>query len=444
MAERIQYEYGSKTVMELIHLQENGCLNLEPGFQRKSVWTVNDRRKLVQSVLEGYPMPSIFLYRRNESGAPVYDVIDGKQRLETLFMFSRSGGFRRDGFELKFQFEDDDRPYVWGWRELIKWDHTAEFLGYKIQTVEVRGDLSDIIDLFVRINSTGKSLTSSEKRHARYYRSPFLKEADRLAKRYRPYLLSQRVVSESHISRMKDVELITELLASIVAGGPIHGKESVDKAVGNEGLNAHTLRKASSDFQTVLKALKRMFPELHATRFRNMAEFYTLFMVVWDLQQQKMILTDRKRNRTAEMLLKRLSNGVDEVRELQRNAKGAGRGQQLYADYLLSVQRGTDDIGQRKRRAQMMQGLLAGLFEKKDERRLFSPEQRRLLWNSEEKRKCRECGEALTWTNFQADHIKPHSRGGRTELVNAALVCQPCNASKGAKRRARTRKHRAA
>jgi 5-methylcytosine-specific restriction endonuclease McrA len=30
------------------------------------------------------------------------------------------------------------------------------------------------------------------------------------------------------------------------------------------------------------------------------------------------------------------------------------------------------------------------------------------------------------------DHIKAYSRGGRTELSNAALTCGPCNASKGA------------
>ncbi|MEX0613195.1 MAG: DUF262 domain-containing protein, partial [Pirellulales bacterium] len=38
-----------------------GHLNLEPGFQRKSVWTLRDRRKFIESVLEQFPVPSIFL-----------------------------------------------------------------------------------------------------------------------------------------------------------------------------------------------------------------------------------------------------------------------------------------------------------------------------------------------------------------------------------------------
>ena len=57
-------EFGSKTILELRNLQTEGHLSLEPGFQRKSVWTMADRRKLIESVLEGYPVPSIFLYRR--------------------------------------------------------------------------------------------------------------------------------------------------------------------------------------------------------------------------------------------------------------------------------------------------------------------------------------------------------------------------------------------
>lgn len=37
----------------------------------------------------------------------------------------------------------------------------------------LRIEVGDIIDLFVRINSTGKALTTQEKRHARYFNSHF-------------------------------------------------------------------------------------------------------------------------------------------------------------------------------------------------------------------------------------------------------------------------------
>jgi 5-methylcytosine-specific restriction endonuclease McrA len=54
------------------------------------------------------------------------------------------------------------------------------------------------------------------------------------------------------------------------------------------------------------------------------------------------------------------------------------------------------------------------------------------LWNGSEEKECKKCGEVLTWDNFTIDHIKPYSKGGRTSLDNAQLMCRSCNSRKGA------------
>ena len=352
-------------------------------------------------------------------------------------MFLRVKPFHRAAFHLKYQFPGDDSNEwtgTWDWKNLEEHGRTASFLTYKLQVAEGAGDLADIVNLFVRINSTGKALTTSERRHAKFYTSPFLKEAERLAKKNREYLISQQIVSQTDIDRMRDVELVSELVASILSGGPIHKKQAVDKAVGNTATHAASLKRSISEFSATLSAVKLMFPDLRSTRFKNSAEFYSLFMVVWVMNQHKLLLNDRGRNRVAMTLLQRFSSGVDEVREQQRSATGVSPEQRIHADYLMLVQQSTDAITQRKRRGEMIQHLLDGLFERKDERRIFSEEQRRLLWNSEEKKKCTLCDDTLDWSNFQVDHIKAHSRGGKTELSNAALTCAFCNASKGAGR----------
>lgn len=433
MSDRLNNAYDTKTILELRSLQESGHLNLEPGFQRKSVWNARDRQRLIQSILEGYPVPSIFLYRREEKGKLVYDVLDGKQRLETIFMFSGVKKFKHGkGFEVRHQFPEDDVAYWYDWKDLEYYHLTAQFLSYRIQVAEVSGGLSDIVDLFVRINSTGKSLSSSEKRQAKFYKSPFLLEAKRLAKRNGPYLLKQGIVSKTGVDRMKDVELVSELIASILMGGPIHKKQAVDKAVGNTNINAKSLQKSIKEFSGTLQALKRIFPDLESTRFSNQAEFYTLFLIVHEFVQQKLNLTDGSRNQTAMKILQSFSNGVDAVRERQRTAQGARSSERMFANYLLQVQQSTDAQGPRKARMDIIRHLLNGIFESKDERRIFSVEQRRLLWNSDEKKKCKSCGKLLDWTNFQVDHVTPYSKGGKTKLSNAALLCASCNASKGA------------
>jgi len=437
MSKTLKVEYDTKTILELVNLQKQKHLNLEPGFQRKSVWSITDRRKLIQSVLEGYPVPSVFLYRREENGMPVYDVLDGKQRLETIFMFTKTKPFARDWFEVKFEFSEDEDWDWWSWKWLEKENRTANFWTYKIQVAEVSGDLSDIVDLFVRINSTGKALSTSEKRHARFYTSTFLKESEKLAKRYREFFIDNRIFGTRAIDRMKDVELVSELLASIISGGPIHKKQAVDKAVGNTSIPARTLKTSIEECSATLRAIKRMFPNLRTTRFNHLADFYSLFIVIWEMNQQKLVLTNRDKNAIAMNLLIRFSDGVDSVRERHRKAQGARSDQRMFANYLLHVQQSTDALSPRKRRCEVLRSLLSGLFESKDERRIFSPEQRRLLWNSDDRKKCSQCDSKLDWNNFQVDHKKAHSRGGKTRLGNAAIICASCNASKGARNTAK-------
>jgi len=71
------------------------------------------------------------------------------------------------------------------------------------------------------------------------------------------------------------------------------------------------------------------------------------------------------------------------------------------------------------------------IFAIKDKQRGFTREQRRIIWNSTEERKCQECGEVLTWDDFTIDHIDPHSKGGRSEIENASLMCRKHNSAKG-------------
>jgi uncharacterized protein with ParB-like and HNH nuclease domain len=103
---QLRPDFSERSIDQLLLSFRNRQINLTPGFQRKSVWTLSDRRRLIQSLVEGYPLPSIFLYQRDYNGKLIYDVIDGKQRLETLFMFMGHGQLSRDQFEAWLYLED--------------------------------------------------------------------------------------------------------------------------------------------------------------------------------------------------------------------------------------------------------------------------------------------------------------------------------------------------
>ena len=429
----VTHKTTTKSILDLQNLYDLGHLNLEPGFQRQSVWIERDRRKLIDSVLRNYPLPAIFLYKREDDGKLVFDVIDGKQRLESILMFT---GLMRGRFETRAQLPGSDTAERVNWNQLKRKGLQHLITGYEIPVIEVDGEIGDIINVFVRINSTGKALTRQEQRHARYYNSPFLKEAAKLANSYEKYFTKYAIFSSGQLSRMKHVELVCELMLSLMRGDVLNKKTALDGVMEASSLDGRQLKKASQMVKTTLNRVKSMFPDLKSTRLRQVTDFYTLAVLIGKYEQEKLILTDRRRNRLAWDLLKAFTTKVDEVRELQRKAKGVKPDQEIYREYLMTVSQMTDDVSQRRKREQLLDNILRSLFAAKDSKRGFTSEQRRIMWNTAANRVCTHqgCTTRLTWDDFTIDHINPHSKGGRSQLDNASLMCRVHNSKKGNRR----------
>ncbi|MGD8779417.1 MAG: DUF262 domain-containing protein [Ignavibacteria bacterium] len=431
----ISHESIQKTVQDISNLYTTKTksgerlLNLTPGFQRDSVWSERDRQKLIDSIVRNYPLPAIFLYRREENGEIIYDVIDGKQRLETVLMFM--GLMRGKKFWAKVQLPGEDEKDWVNWNSLNKLLKQHLITGYKLSTIEVDGDPADIIDLFVRINSTGKALTAAEKRHAKYYNSYFLKEANRVAVRYESYFKKNKILSPGQINRMKHVELVCELMASLQQGDVINKKAALDSMMKVNVVTQIQAKKLASKTISALNRVKNMFPQLYQTRFNQLSDYYSLVFLIARFENEGLVLTLKKRNMFAFELLAAFSSGVDEVRLQQKKALGVPSHLEKCREYLLTVIQSTDEYSQRKRRENIIKGLLESIFIKKDSARLFSPEQRRILWNTTDERICQKCKKPVTWSDFTVDHIRPFSKGGRTKLDNAAIMHKRCNAKKG-------------
>ena len=362
-----------------------------------------------------------FLYRRSH--------------LESILRFT---GIMRGKFSTKTQLPGKETIEIVDWALMKRRKLQHLITSYELPVIEVDGELGDIIDLFVRINSTGKALTQQEKRHARYYNSEFLREAARVAGRFEDYFLDNGIFSSGQLARMKHVEFICELMLSLIQGDVLNKKTALDRVMAATSFSGAQLRKASQMATTTLNRINRMFPQIRTTRMRQVTDFYTLAVLVGKFERERMILSDRKRNTLAWDLLKAFSTNVDEVRELQRKARGARPEQELYREYLLTVSQMTDDVNQRRKREQILRSLLGSLFSTKDEQRGFTQEQRRIIWNTASNRTCVHpgCKRKLNWSDFTIDHINPHSKGGRSQLENAAIMCREHNSAKGNRRRA--------
>lgn len=80
----VQSDRLSMSIGELAGLYERGELDIHPKFQRILRWSVEQKTKLIESLLLRIPIPPIFV---SQSIDGLWDVVDGVQRLGTIFEF---------------------------------------------------------------------------------------------------------------------------------------------------------------------------------------------------------------------------------------------------------------------------------------------------------------------------------------------------------------------
>ena len=187
-----------------LDLHDKGQLDLDPPYQRRSVWTLTDKRFFIDTVLNNYPAPPIFLHKAiDDHGHATYHVVDGKQRLQTIIEFAAG----------KLRVPDDFSNITLQkrrWKELQR-ETREQFWNY-ILIVEMLPSVTDaaIRDTFERINRNSRKLQRQEIRHARYdgWFIHFV-EAEAEKDEWKSF----GVVTAARAKRMADVQFISELFA---------------------------------------------------------------------------------------------------------------------------------------------------------------------------------------------------------------------------------------
>ena len=429
-------EFNTVTIRKMIGWYERGLLNLEPEFQRKSVWKLPQRSKLMNSILHCYPLPNVAIYKRYDEKLRCvrYDVIDGKQRLESILLFLGKLHGEDSRFEAAFTDWRDGKECTVKrpWRDMCK-KNKDQIWNFKIPVVWIEGELSEIREIFVRINSTGKALTSQEVRRAKYFSSEFLQRMTLLAEQLKGCFINMGVLSESEILRMKDVEFCSELVLSVLHGKVLDKKRALDQSMTPGFVDRRRLPRAIQDVKNTIRYLARLLPDIRATRFKKLADFYTLVVLFARYRREGKALDDAKAKREAGYLLERFGVLADKayksISEFDREAEIDPNA----LAYIQTVRDSVDSEAHRRERERVIEDILKNVFDQKDRRRTFTEVQRRIIWANTKRKKCYKCGRELKWSNFEIDHVYPYSKGGKTTIENSAIICKHCNCEKGAK-----------
>lgn len=158
-----RYEEGDIFVPQYDPDQTEGS-TLE-GFQRPHVWTAKKMEAFIESLLLGWPVPSIFLVLDTDQR---YLVLDGQQRINTLVHFYR--GQFPDG--KPFVLQDVAENLKFSSFETLTREDRRRLDNTFIQATVIEPRGSDgpdsVYRLFGRLNSGGMSLTPQEIRVALY------------------------------------------------------------------------------------------------------------------------------------------------------------------------------------------------------------------------------------------------------------------------------------
>lgn len=164
---KANYDYNITQLYHSIHSEKN--IDLTPDFQRRSRWDNKKKSRLIESLLMGIPIPSIFMF---ENDFYQYEVIDGKQRLESIVSFINNE-FKLTGLEFWNHFNNHfyrDLPDQIE-RSLLRQTISTTVLLAESETTSLEG--SDIrMILFDRLNTGGVKLNYQEIRNA-VYAGPF-------------------------------------------------------------------------------------------------------------------------------------------------------------------------------------------------------------------------------------------------------------------------------
>lgn len=157
---------ASKTIEDLYDWYNQKILIVNRRYQRKLVWSLDEKKALISSIIEEYPIP-LLLFVKIKDGR---EILDGMQRLEAVMSFvEQKFDFQGKYFDLEstaLTKELKDSGQIQQKAPVLSRSVSSTFLRYKFAVSEYSSDDDNIDEVFRRINSNGKTLTKQELRSA--------------------------------------------------------------------------------------------------------------------------------------------------------------------------------------------------------------------------------------------------------------------------------------
>lgn len=161
----------NESVQRIYNFYRNQILFVNRRYQRKLIWTLDEKQGFIDSLIQGFPVPLILLAEATIAGENSFEIIDGMQRLNAICSFVE-GEFPYNGnyFDLETMVESKsakDSGEV-AQKQPILDRKICEVLSSYVLPISIYSlyDPKRVDEIFIRINSYGKHLSKQELRAA--------------------------------------------------------------------------------------------------------------------------------------------------------------------------------------------------------------------------------------------------------------------------------------
>jgi 5-methylcytosine-specific restriction endonuclease McrA len=433
------------TVDDVLSLRSQQMLVVNPEYQRGSVWTPAQKKKLIDSVLRGYPIPLIYLHHiRQTAGKLVserFEVIDGQQRINALSDF-HDGAFKlfdpeKDAAEARFPDFIKKQPCPWARRYFheLPDDVKKRFLETQLRVVRIEtNDSNEARDLFVRLQS-GMPLNSQEKRDAwpgqftdfilrlggkpglaRYPGHDFfnvLMGAKRVQDRGKFRQLAAQIAVLYFTRRVKGNDAFCDIKAEAID----------DFYYENLGFDS-----GSADAKRLFDIFDRIVELLKDQKRSKIIGHEAIHLVLF----VDTLLDDYTRSWESSF-----AAAFDNFRyqfALGKTTQDEANPGEYWLRYGVLTRVNSDRADVIQRRHEFFSTKMREIIKPhpKDPQRIYGALERELIYHRDKKR-CQVCNNEVAWPDMEIHHVEEHGKGGPTTLDNGALVHKKDCHPKGAK-----------
>jgi Protein of unknown function DUF262 len=271
------------SIGEVVNMYKEGEIIIDPEFQRLFRWDLGQKSKLFESLLLGIPLPSIFVFEREDSK---WELIDGLQRMSTILEFmgllkSPEGLIAPPSWLQATGYLPSLHNSVWEKNVLIDGlseDDQIELAGdmklairrsrIAVEILKRPSDNNTKYDLFQRLNAGGTPANAQELRNCVIIMAnrDFYNQLKALSENEDFKIVT--AMSEDQLEKQRSMEYVSRFMVHLKV--PFNGKLDVEEFI-NEGivnLSADAVTEADERaFTTTFQLLRQGFEDGALRRF---------------------------------------------------------------------------------------------------------------------------------------------------------------------------------